>query len=109
MKNKLKIKETEKPDKGPCEHDTTHMVDLLAGEISDKDRDTLSNQLNSCKECQDQLAELSQTWQLTAEILKGDTEFGVQSSEFQVEESPFLGKASRVPSWRNLWKSIPAG
>ena len=101
MKNKLKIKETEKPDKGPCEHDTTHMVDLLAGEISDKDRDTLSEQLNSCKECQDQLAELSQTWQLTAEILKGDTEFGVQSSEFQVEDTETPDTPSTV--------SIPEG
>jgi len=72
MNNKLRIKEADKPDNSPCEHDSRSMIDLLAGEISDKDSKTLSSQLDNCEICRDQLADLSQTWQLTAEVLKSE-------------------------------------
>ena len=73
MNGKLKIKKIEKPNPAEnCDHDTKHMVDLLAGEISDKDRENLSARLSTCEKCREELHALSRAWRLTGETLKAE-------------------------------------
>jgi len=57
--SKLEIKKVERKLDCPCAHDTTHIIELLTGRISDKNRETLAIRLDECATCRDLLAELS--------------------------------------------------
>jgi uncharacterized protein (UPF0147 family) len=52
-----------------CAHDISLMVDLLAGEITERQQPELAAQLNSCEICRNKLEKLSRVWTLTREVL----------------------------------------
>ena len=67
---KLAIKKVERGMDCPCTHDKTHIIDLLTGRISDKNREMLAVRLDECEVCRELLAELSLSY--TLEENKGE-------------------------------------
>lgn len=55
-----------------CNDYSKLMTDLLAGEISEKDKDVLSSHLSACESCKNEFEELKAVWTLTENALKAD-------------------------------------
>lgn len=55
-----------------CEETSKMMTDLLAGEISEKDKAVLSSHLAACESCKNEFEELKAVWTLTENALKAD-------------------------------------
>jgi Ca-activated chloride channel family protein len=55
-----------------CENISIMMTDLLAGEISEKDKAVLDSHLAACESCKQEFEELKAVWALTENALKSD-------------------------------------
>ena len=55
-----------------CEKISIMMTDLLAGEISEKDKAVLESHIAVCESCKQEFEELKAVWALTENALKAD-------------------------------------
>jgi hypothetical protein len=102
--DKLVIKKVERELGYPCDHDKTHIIELLTGRISNKSRELLALRLDECSPCRNLLSELSLKYGPDADESQDFTETPQAISQDTPVSSPEI-----EAQWREIraqWSEI---